>query len=183
MRGSSQYKTAALNGVFAKKNNTPNAQLMTSNHLDKWMDDEVQRNNGEPWCKLSRTAKHRKLSEYVKTYSSKHSMTIEKTEGLQTFLTGAIDDKRLTRVKDIVYDNATGIVIDIPGLLFNTSSNNFTLKNTEKQRVSTLKSLTVKSHHHQPKPVAKEEKVEVEVEVEGLLEKDVLEEGEGKEKN
>ena len=110
-------------------------------------------------------------------------MTIEKTEGLQTFLTGAIDDKRLTRVKDIVYDNATGIVIDIPGLLFNTSSNNFTLKNTEKQRVSTLKSLTVKSHHHQPKPVAKEEKVEVEVEVEGLLEKDVLEEGEGKEKN
>ena len=55
-----------------------------------------------------------------------------------------MDRKRLTRVKDVIYDKTNGLIQEIPALHFNKLSTHFTLKNTDKQRTSTLKSLPPK---------------------------------------
>ena len=65
-------------------------------------------------------------------------------ELMLSFLKDSLDRKRLSRVKDVIYDKTTGLIKEIPALHFNKASNHFTLKNTDKQRTSTLKSLPPK---------------------------------------
>ena len=57
-----------------------------------------------------------------------------------------LDRKRLQRVKDVIYDKTTGTIKDIPSLVYNKASKNYTLKN-ETKRVSTLKSLAQKKNN------------------------------------
>ena len=59
------------------------------------------------------------------------------------FLKDSLDKKKLSRVKDVIYDKITGIVKEIPALIYTKSNKHFTLKNIDK-RVSTLKSLAPK---------------------------------------
>ena len=65
---------------------------------------------------------------------------------LSLFLKDSIDRKRLKKVKEVIYDKEKGKIIDIPGLQFNKSSKNFTLRNLDK-RPSTVKSLPKKFNH------------------------------------
>jgi hypothetical protein len=60
-----------------------------------------------------------------------------------SFLKDCLDKKKLSRVKDVIYDKEKGIVKDIPALTYTKSNKHFTLKNLDK-RVSTLKSLAPK---------------------------------------
>jgi hypothetical protein len=61
------------------------------------------------------------------------------------FLRDCLDKKKLLRVKDVVYDKDTGLIKDIPALVYTKEKKHFTLKNLDK-RVSTLKSLAVKKN-------------------------------------
>ena len=47
-------------------------------------------------------------------------------------------------MKDVIYDKIKGIINDIPSLSYNKQVKHFTLKNMDKQRISTLKSLPIK---------------------------------------
>jgi hypothetical protein len=51
-----------------------------------------------------------------------------------------LEQKKLLRAKDVVYDKVTGIVTSIPCLIYHAGLKKFTLKRCEK-RQSTLKSL------------------------------------------
>ena len=62
---------------------------------------------------------------------------------LVLFLKDSLDKKKLSRVKDVIYDKENGVVKEIPALLYTKSNKHFTLKNIDK-RVSTLKSLAPK---------------------------------------
>jgi hypothetical protein len=62
---------------------------------------------------------------------------------LTSFLKDSLDKKKLSRVKDVIYDKENGVVKEIPALLYTKSNKHFTLKNIDK-RVSTLKSLAPK---------------------------------------
>ena len=70
-------------------------------------------------------------------------MTADEVKALTAFLKDCLDKKKLARVKDVIYDKDTGIVKDIPALVYTKSNKHFTLKNIDK-RVSTLKSLAPK---------------------------------------
>ena len=112
-------------------------------NLEKFLETEMTQNKSEPWCKLDKTMKTRKLLVFVELYKEKHELTTDETAVLIRFLKDCLSKKRLSRVKDVTYDKETGVVKDIPALIFNKSTKHFTLKNTEK-RVSTLKSLPTK---------------------------------------
>jgi hypothetical protein len=71
-------------------------------------------------------------------------MSLSEKESMVAFLKDCLDRKRLSRVKDVIYDKVTGDIKEIPSLHFNKVSNHFTLKNIDKQRTSTLKSLPPK---------------------------------------
>jgi hypothetical protein len=82
--------------------------------------------------------------EFVDSYGSENKLDGEECSMLTTFLKDSLDKKKLSRVKDVIYDKVTGAVKDIPALVYNKSNKHFTLKNMDNKRVSTLKSLAPK---------------------------------------
>ena len=134
-----KYKTMLLNGVSIVETKSSN----DLSNLDKFLEEEMKNNNNEPWCKLNKTVKTKKIIEFVETYTNEKNMDTEEMQLLLLFLKDCLDKKKLSRVKDVVYDKVTGNIKDIPALLYNKSNKHFTLKNLDK-RVSTLKSLSVK---------------------------------------
>jgi hypothetical protein len=134
-----KYKTLLLNGV-------PLKEIKSSNdlsNLDKFLENEKNNNVNEPWCKLNKTIKTKKIQEYVEVYKIQNNLTDEEGRLLFTFLKDCIDRKKLQRVKDVVYDKEHGNIKDIPTLCYVKTNKHFTLKNVDK-RVSTLKSLAPK---------------------------------------
>jgi len=135
-----KYKTMLLNGVPLPE---PKSFNDLSN-LDKFLENERINNVNEPWCKLNKTLKTKKIQEYVENnYKKENGLSNEESELLITFLKDSLNHKKLQRVKDVVYDKENGIVKDIPALCYMKSLKHFTLKNIDK-RVSTLKSLAPK---------------------------------------
>jgi len=134
-----KYKTMLLNG-------NPLHETKSSNdisNLDKFLENEKNNNSFEPWCKLNKTIKTKKLIEYVDTYKIDKKLDEYESNNLISFLKDCLDKKKLQRVKDVIYDKINGNVKDIPALSYVKSNKHFTLKNIDK-RVSTLKSLTPK---------------------------------------
>jgi hypothetical protein len=112
-------------------------------NLDKFLENEKNTNSIEPWSKLDKTAKLRKLLAFAENYAIAHELTKEEHDRLNIFFRDCLDRKKLYRVKDVNYDKDTGEIKEIPALIYNKHSVHFTLKNIDK-RVSTLKGLTPK---------------------------------------
>ncbi len=134
-----KYKTMLLNGVQLQEIKSSN----DLSNLDKFLETEKNNNANEPWCKLNKTIKMKKLQEYVAVYKEDNNLSNEENELLITFLKDCIDRKKLQRVKDVIYDKENGKIKEIPALHYMKSTKHFTLKNLDK-RVSTLKSLAPK---------------------------------------
>ena len=134
-----KYKTMLLSGT-AMPETKSSSDL---SNLEKFLEDNKANKQNEPWSKLDKTVKTKKLIQYTEEYAKKNNLTSEETTGLCAFLKDSLDRKKLQRVKDVDYDKTTGEIKDIPALHFNKATNHFTLKNIDK-RVSTLKSLPPK---------------------------------------
>jgi len=136
-----KYKTMLLNGLPLQEIKTSSSNDLTN--LDKFLENEKNNNNNEPWCKLNKTIKTKKLQEYVEIYKEQNNLNQEESDQLFLFLKDCIDRKKLQRVKDVIYDKENGTIKEIPALCYVKSNKHFTLKNIDK-RVSTLKSLAPK---------------------------------------
>ena len=134
-----KYKNMLLNGIHITE--TKSSSDLSS--LEKFLEAEKINNSNEPWCKLNKTIKTKKLLEYVEIYSKEKKFDEEEIKIFTTFLKDSLDKKKLSRVKDVIYDKNTGIIKEIPALTYTKSNKHFTLKNMDK-RVSTLKSLAPK---------------------------------------
>lgn len=134
-----KYKSMLLTGNAIDKVNPTEKSLF---NLDKFLEDDKQISRKEPWSKLDKTMKTKKIMDFVESYSTEKKFKKEQKEALEAFLKDCLNRKRLQRVKDVDYDKENGVIKSIPSLVFNKTSKQkqFTLKNVEK-RVSTLKSL------------------------------------------
>ena len=137
------YKNMLLNGTSLKETKSAN----DISNLEKFLEEEKNNNNNEPWCKLNKTIKNKKLIDFVEIYKQEKNMDEEETNLLTTFLKDSLDKKKLLRVKDVIYDKETGLVKEIPALIYIKNSKHFTLKNIDK-RISTLKSLAPKKNNN-----------------------------------
>lgn len=119
------------------------ASSTSENALNEYLENEKQAqiNNTEPWCKLSKTNKVRLLKIFAESYKVRNELTAEEGDLLDNFIRDCLDRKKLQRVKDVSYDKETGEIKAIPSLHYTRATKHFTLKNLDKQRVSTLKSL------------------------------------------
>ena len=134
-----KYKTMLLNGTPIKETKSSN----NLSNLELFLENDKNSNKNEPWCKLNKTIKTQKLLEYVKIYKVENNLDENEEELFIKFLKECLDRKKLQKVKDVIYDKTTGIVKEIPALLYAKNIKHFTLKNIDK-RVSTLKSLAPK---------------------------------------
>jgi len=136
-----KYKTMLLSGVPLKETKNTNNLL----NLEKYLEDEKNNNKTEPWCKLDKTEKIKKFLDFVEKYKKENNLDDEEAKLLLAFLKDSIDRKKLQRVKDVIYDKVTGMIKEIPSLVYTKSNKHFTFKNLDK-RVSTMKSLTPKKN-------------------------------------
>ena len=134
-----KYKTMLLNGNPLQETKSENDM----SNLDKFLEDEKNNNVNEPWCKLNKTVKTKKLLEYVEKYKTDKCLDEEEEKLLTIFLKDCLDRKKLLRVKDVIYDKTNGSIKEIPALAYTKINKHFTLKNMDK-RVSTVKSLAPK---------------------------------------
>jgi hypothetical protein len=112
--------------------------------IDKLLEMEKQHNKTEQWNKLDKTIKIQKLHQYSEKYGKEHNMPIKDIKSLKMFFVSCLDNNKLQKTKDVNYDKISHEIISIPSLYFNQQNRNFTLKNVDSKRVSTLKSLTPK---------------------------------------
>lgn len=145
-----KYKPMIMNGIVLKDS----VAINNVDNLDAFLEKEKTANMGDPWSKLDKTAKIKKIIIFAEKYRDDQNMTPSEYDSLLVFLKDCLDRKRLSRVKDVVYDKVTGEIKEIPALHFNKGSNHFTLKNIDKQRTSTLKSLPPKKVRSTAKNIA-----------------------------
>jgi len=144
-----KYKTMLINGVPLGESKAS----QSIQKLDTFLENEKNNNENEPWCKLNKTIKVKKLSEYVMNiYKVQHELDDSECEILISFLRDSLDRKKLQRIKDVIYDKENCTIKEIPALSYTRTTKHFTLKNIEK-RISTLKSLpkskSNKNHNNQ----------------------------------
>lgn len=139
-----QYKTMLLKGVPSV---APRFLRTTDNinNLDRFLEDEKNSNINDSWSNLDKMLKMKKLVAYADAYKVEHVLSEEEHKSMLKFLKESLDHKKLQRVKDVVYDKATGLIKSIPALNYCKATSHFTLKNVDK-RVSTMKSLPPKKN-------------------------------------
>jgi hypothetical protein len=125
--------------VESKSDNEVNTQM-----IDSILEKEKQMNKSETWNKLNKTIKIQKLHNFAEKYAKEHKITEKDAKTLKTFFISCLEKNKLQKSKDLIYNKETQEITDIPSLVFHYEMHNFTLKNTDKSRVSTLKSLTPK---------------------------------------
>ena len=135
-----QYKTMLLNGVNTLRETKSNNDIC---NLNEFLENEKKNSISEQWCKLNKTTKIKKVIEFVENYKTTKKMSDDDAETLLQFLKTSIDNNRLSKAKDVIYDKENGAIKDIPGLTYSKLNKNFTLKKVDK-RVSTSRSLPPK---------------------------------------
>jgi len=136
-----QYKTMLLSGNIISDNKINNTDNLIN--LDKFLEDYKVNNENEPWSKLDKTVKTKKLLTFAEKYTIENNLDENENNLLIKFLKDCLDRKKLQRVKDVNYDKTNGEIKDVPALFYNKPTKHFTLKNIDK-RINTLKSLPPK---------------------------------------
>lgn len=128
-----KYKTMLMNNIQSSKE--PDVT-----NIESFLEKERSINKKQHWSKLSKLTKKNKILDYWREYSNKHELPETEKQELKVFLLKSLDRKKLQRVKDVIYDVETQMIINIPTLTINKQTNKYTLKNLDK-KISTLKSL------------------------------------------
>ena len=130
------YKNMLLTGNYG----IMKPDIVTNPNIDDILENEKNANKSDPWNKLDKSAKVGKLKEFAGNHGKKEDYTEQEIVGLYQFLVSALDQKKLMRAKDVIYDKSIGAITSIPCLIYHAGFKKFTLKRCEK-RQSTLKSL------------------------------------------
>lgn len=133
-----QYKTMLLNGNVSEI--APHTNNNDTNAVDTFLEKERKINKKLAWARLDRTQKINKIYDYIDRYSIKHNISDQEKEELKTYMSTALDRKKLQKISEIKYNKETSVIDDIPILVFNPINRKFTLKRNEK-RSSTINSL------------------------------------------
>jgi hypothetical protein len=119
----------------------------TEKTIDFILEKEKQKNKLDSWNKLDKTLKLQKLNTFADKYGKEQSLTVKEIKTLKFFLKESLDKNKLQKTKDVQYNKTTNTIVSIPSLFLNTLNRNFTLKNTDPKRTSTLKCLTPNREH------------------------------------
>lgn len=130
------YKNMLLTGNYGMLK----PDIVTNPNIDDILENEKNTNKSDPWNKLDKSSKIGKLKEFAMRHGKKENCTEQEINTLYQFLISALDQKKLMRAKDVIYDKVSGTITSIPCLIYHAGFKKFTLKRCEK-RQSTLKSL------------------------------------------
>lgn len=134
-----KYKTMLLSG------NATDTTTSNIENVNKILEKETLHNKHEPWIKLDKTIKLRKLTTYVDKLVLDHKLTNKEKNELNQYFKNSLDRNKLQKTKDVAYDTTNGIITNIPLLVFNKKTRKFVLHRTDK-KPSTIKHLAPKKN-------------------------------------
>lgn len=111
---------------------------LTEKDLDNFLEKEKTKYDNEPWNKLNKTDKVKKLYMFAETYVTEKGIPEEKTM-MEKFLKLALEKKKFAKIKDLKYDRISGKILDLTGLTYDALTNKFSIVRTSE--VSTSKQL------------------------------------------
>jgi hypothetical protein len=110
------------------------------NELAMILDEEIKLNKKEPWNKLDKTMKLKRLNEYADTFCKKVDIHDEvKIKKLKEFLKQKLNQRRFNTNKDVNYDTEKMVITNIPNLVY---EDNIFILGRNDNRHSTVKCLT-----------------------------------------
>ena len=130
-----KYKTMLLNG----NKKSLNTVIDNVKNLDLILDNETEKSKQESWNKLDKSAKMKKITDYITKIQPTYMLSQEEIDILKNYLSSNLDKKNLQKNKDVVYVKESGILEHIPTLHFNNSTRKFTLR--KQSQASATKSL------------------------------------------
>ena len=113
-------------------------------NIDAYLDKEKEANRKKAWNKLGKAAKMAKLSAFIQVYGTKHNLTRQEKQELRRYLLVSLERKKLQRVKDVVYDTESGLVMNIPALSYDKDRGRFTLRRLGTIKTHSLKHLSAR---------------------------------------
>jgi len=119
--------------------NNEKTETLTEKDLDNFLEKEKTKYENEPWNKLNKTDKIKKLYDFANNYV-KENYIIEEKITMEKFLKSSLENKKISKIKDIKYDKSTGKIIEIIGLKYDKSANRFMIKSND-NHISTSKQL------------------------------------------
>jgi hypothetical protein len=117
---------------------------MNMDAIDQLLETEKANNRTESWNKLNKTVKIQKLHSFAEKYGRDQGLPVKEVRNLKTFFVDCLDKNKLLKTKEVIYNKESSEITSIPALTFSTDKKNFTLRNLDAKRVSTMKSLTPK---------------------------------------
>ena len=117
-------------------------KLLNYNDIDSIMGREQQKNKNDIWSKIDKSLKLQKLEAFAEKYGKEHEYSQKEIQSLNQFFVSALEKGKLQKTKDVIYNKETKEITNIPALIYDANNHNYTLKNIDVKRVSTLKSLT-----------------------------------------
>ena len=111
--------------------------------IDKFLEDEKNKNKNASWNKLTKVDKINKLKTFSEEYGAENKLNESEIKELKTYLKSALDRKRLQNLKEVSYDKEIGKIIELTNLSYNKLNKKFTLKNNDKKS-STIKTNVTK---------------------------------------
>ena len=141
-----ELRNMKYKSMLLKKTNTKQLTKCNSNvDIDSFLEKERTQNKEDQWAKLDKSMKISKITTFVESYSTENNLNEKDKSFLHDFLLYCLEQKKIIKTKDVVYDKVSGTITSIPCLLYTpTLVKKFTLKRCEK-RPSTLSSLAPKS--------------------------------------
>ena len=146
-------------GIINSQKSVEHHNTTEKNKINQLLEQEIQTNKTESWNKLDKMTKIQKLLAYADRYCSTQRLTQHDNDVLKQFFIQCVDQSKLIKSKEIVYDRETMEIKEIPALFLHPVHRNFTLRLVDAKRVSTLKSLAPKKRPVTP-PIMAESKSE-----------------------
>ena len=115
-----------------------------SSQLDIMLENEMMNNKLEAWNKLNKSCKLLKLRQYADMYGQTEKYTDEQISELYLFLVTSMSRGKLTKVKDVVYNKTNNTITSIPGLQYVINKDDSYFVINDKNKISTLLSMTPK---------------------------------------
>lgn len=91
-----KYKSIVLNGVQWPEITSSNDLANDLANLDKFLENEKITNSNEPWSKLDKTAKIKKLIIFANNYKTSNNLTDIECDQLIIFFKDCLDKKKTT---------------------------------------------------------------------------------------
>ena len=98
--------------------------------IERLLEAEASRPANRNWPRLDNTERAALLREFAVRYCADEECD-ERSDELSAFLLVALTRKRLSRVKDVEYDRASGSIVRVHGLSLNDDTQRFTLHRTK----------------------------------------------------